>query len=350
MKAYKELTHRGKMRRMRRVAQAALQAYGLADAPLKLFVDNGNIVYRVKRVRVPQLAADKDVNDLFFDDHCALRIHQPGYQTAEAIASEVAWLAALRREAGLAVPEPVPTLQGELMATIAVPGVDGVRNCTLLRWVKGRSLAKRFGPQHLRAQGRLMAQLHDHAARWRPPRGFTRLAYDWDGLFGEGTGTGLAGSTIWELVPARYYAAFDMVSQRLRQIMDAWGSGPDVYGMIHGDLDIYANVFFWKGQARAIDFDDSRFGYWLFDLAVALEPLQEDAAFAQYRDALLEGYAEIRPLPQEQVQQLPLFQAASNALYVMWSVAVMHLFGESRFWTDRLNRAGHLLQRYVKSD
>lgn len=69
MKAYNKLTHRGKMRRMRQVAQVALQAYGLADAPLKLFVDNGNIVYRVKRVRAPQMEADKDVNDLFFGDH-----------------------------------------------------------------------------------------------------------------------------------------------------------------------------------------------------------------------------------------------------------------------------------------
>ena len=52
MKPYDELTHRGKMRRMRRLAEAALDAYGLADAPLRLFIDNGNIIYRVKDVRM----------------------------------------------------------------------------------------------------------------------------------------------------------------------------------------------------------------------------------------------------------------------------------------------------------
>jgi Ser/Thr protein kinase RdoA (MazF antagonist) len=350
MKPYQELTHRGKMRRMRRLAQAALETYGLAGAPLRLVVDNGNIIYRVKGVQAPQLAADNGAHDLFFDDHCALRIHQPGYhETADIIASEVAWLAALRREAGVPVPEPVPTLQGELMTTVSVPGVPRPHHCSLLRWVRGRMITKGIGPQHLRAQGRLMARLHEQAARWVPPRGFTRLAYDWDGLFGEGTGTGLPASTIWELVPERYYAALETVSRRLQQVMDAWGRGSDAYGIIHADLGVDANVLFWRGQARAIDFDDCRFGYWMFDLAVGLEHCQEDAAFPRYRDALLDGYAELRALPQEQVRQVPLFLAAVNALFVVWSVAMMHLFGESRFWTERLNRAGHLIERYVSA-
>ena len=351
MKPYVELTHRGKMRRMGRLAQAALEAYGLADAPLRLFLDNGNIIYRVKDVQVPRLAPVDDANDLFFENDCALRIHQPGYHEGdEAIASELAWLAALRRDAALPVPEPVPTLEGELMAQVAVPGVEGPRNCSLLRWVKGRLLTKGIGPRHLRAQGRLMARMHDHAAHWVPPQGFARLSYDWEGLCGEGTGTGLPASTIWELVPERYYGPFALVAHELGQVMEAWGTGPDVYGLIHADLGVDANLIFWRGEARAIDFDDCRFGYWMFDLAVALEHCQEDKVFTQFRDALLEGYAEIRSLPQEQAQRLPLFLSAVNVMILVWSVAVIHLFGESRFWRQRLERAGKLLERYVSGD
>ena len=67
MKPYNELTHRGKMRRMGRLAQAALEAYGLADAPLRLFLDNGNIIYRVKGVQAPSLAPVDDAKALFFN-------------------------------------------------------------------------------------------------------------------------------------------------------------------------------------------------------------------------------------------------------------------------------------------
>jgi Ser/Thr protein kinase RdoA (MazF antagonist) len=87
----------------------------------------------------------------------------------------------------------------------------------------------------------------------------------------------------------------------------------------------------------------------MFDLAVALEHCQEDAAFAQFRDALLAGYTEIRLLPQEQVRRLPLFLAAVNALFVVWPVAMLHRFGESRYWRQRLDLAGQRLERYVKN-
>jgi Ser/Thr protein kinase RdoA (MazF antagonist) len=194
-----------------------------------------------------------------------------------------------------------------------------------------------------------MAQLHDHAARWTPPPGFTRLSYDWDGLFGEGTGSGVPGSTIWEHVPRRYYEPFAVAAERLRQVMDRWGQGPDVYGLIHADLGVDANLLFWHDQPRAIDFDDCRFGYWMFDLAVGLEHCQEDPAFPQFRDALLDGYSESRPLPQEQVQQFPLFLAACNALFIVWPVAMIYRFGESAYWEGRMARAARFLERYVSA-
>ena len=156
-------------------------------------------------------------------------------------------------------------------------------------------------------------------------------------------------STIWERVPRRYYEPFEIVSQRLRQVMDAWGKGPDVYGLIHADLGVDANLLFWHGQPRAIDFDDCRFGYWMFDLAVGLEHCQEDAAFPRFRDALLDGYTETRVLSQEHVRQLPLFLAVCNALLIVWPVAMIYRFGESPYWQGRMARAAHLIERYVNT-
>ena len=48
---------------------------------------------------------------------------------------------------------------------------------------------------------------------------------------------------------------------RVREVMDAWGQGPEAYGLIHGHLGVDANLLFWHGRPRAIDLDDSGFGY-----------------------------------------------------------------------------------------
>jgi len=66
--------------------------------------------------------------------------------------------------------------------------------------------------------------------------------------------------------------------------------GSDVYGLIHADLGVGANVLFWHGQPRPIDFDGSGFGYWMYDVAVALAHLAGSTEYYRYRDALLEGY------------------------------------------------------------
>ena len=71
----------------------------------------------------------------------------------EVAKGELIWLAALSREAGLPVPEPVPTLEGELMTRIATPGVPEGRLVSLMRWVDGRRLTTGFRPRHFRACG-----------------------------------------------------------------------------------------------------------------------------------------------------------------------------------------------------
>jgi hypothetical protein len=145
MKPYEELTYLGRVRRMRRLARVALEAYGLADARYKFVLQAGNTLYRVYDPRpVPTLTA----NGLFAEGQYLLRIHYPAYQTAEAIELELAWLAAMRREAGLPVPEPVPALDGRLLTQVSVPGIPGGRNCSLLRWLKGRYLTKGIGARH----------------------------------------------------------------------------------------------------------------------------------------------------------------------------------------------------------
>jgi Ser/Thr protein kinase RdoA (MazF antagonist) len=347
MKPYDELTYLGRVRRMRQLAHVALDTYGLPGARFKLLRQAGNTLYRA-------YAADAvlvgEGSELYEPGQYMLRIHEPGYQAAAAIELELAWLSAMCREASLPVPQPVPALDGRLLIQVSAPGIPGERNVSLLRWLKGRFIPDGIRARHYRAQGRLMAQLHDFSARWQTPPGLTKRRWDWNGLFRDVEGAGMPGNKVWDLVPRRYHAAFDVVTQRAQAVMDEWGKGPDVYGLIHADLGVDANLLF-RGsppEARAIDFDDSGFGYWMYDLAVSLEHCRDDAAYTVYRDALLEGYAEVRILPNSQLLQLELFVAAFYVYVSLWCAAMTQLHPRHREeLVQRLERAAGLAADYV---
>jgi Ser/Thr protein kinase RdoA (MazF antagonist) len=192
LEAYEGLTHRGKMRRMRRVAREAIDAFGFTGAKLRLIADAGNITYRVKAGDQPGVETENDI----YEDNCyLLRLHQPGYQTSGNIASELQWLSALCDE-NLPAPMPILAVDREMSVEVSVPGVPGVRRCSLLRWVKGRMATKLVRPGHMKAIGRLIARLHIHASSWRPASGFVRRHYDRSGLLVDDTGTNYTASEV----------------------------------------------------------------------------------------------------------------------------------------------------------
>jgi Ser/Thr protein kinase RdoA (MazF antagonist) len=349
VKPYQELTRRGRLRRLGQLARAALEAYGLAGARLKLLQASGNVTFRVDAAGSPPVQVDRD---LYVEHRYALRMHEPGYQSDAAIASELAWLAALRRDADLPVPEPVPALSGELLVEVGIPGVPEPRRCSLLRWVRGRMLTpQHVSPQHLRAVGRLMARMHRHAAHWQPPAGFSRPRYDWEGLYGDNPLVKVPASVVWPLLPRAHIEPFTMVTGQLRQVMEDLGQGPDAFGLIQADLAVGANVLFQGGQARAIDFDDCAFGYWMFDLGVALSEWWGSEAFPWVREALLEGYVEFRSLPDEQLQHLELFIAAWHAFEMYWATAGGYRFPSARqAYAKWAERAAQDLRKYFDRD
>lgn len=346
MKSFDELTRLGRIRRMRTLAKAALMSYGVADARFHLVRQAGNTLFRVKTSNLPSPEAPEG---LYEEGQYLLRVHEPGYQEPQAIELELTWLSTMRRKANLPVPEPVAALDGRYLLPVNVPGVPGTRHCSLLRWIKGRSVKNRFGPHHLQAQGRLMAQLHQFSIQWQPPAGLSKRRFDWDGLFQNDAGSGMPNAEAWALLSPLHREAFSFVAEQLRDVMDDWGQDLDVFGLIHGDLGVDANLFFWHGEPRAIDFDDSGFGYWVFDLAVALDVCKDYPAYSRYREALLAGYNEFHHLPQEQAEQLELFQAGLQIYWNLWAVGGTHLYPEYLpEYRERIARSAEYVVRYAR--
>jgi len=345
MRSYEELTYLGRSRRLRELARIALTAYGYPDADFDLVLHAGNSVYRVYGCEEDIEKVDQD---LFVPGQFLLRVHQPGYQTAEGIELELEWLQAMSREARLPVPEPRAANDGRLLLNIATPGIPEGRNVSLLRWVRGRSVKNRSTLEMLVKQGRLMAQLHNFSQGWQHPPCPTKRRYDWQGFFVNEVGSGMPNGEAWALLPEEWRHAFQDVATRVATVMEERGEDKDVWGLIHADLGLDANLYFWKGEPRPIDFDESGFGYWDYDLAIALEHLWGEDRYEEGRDALLEGYAMLRQVPAGIHDSLELFLAAYEVYWNLWATGGTHLYPDLRpEYEARLQRSARLVLEYV---
>ena len=158
-------------------------------------------------------------------------------------------------------------------------------------------------------------------------------------------------SEAWLLLPPGYAEPFEAVSRKVKQVMDTWGKGPDVYGLIHADIGMGANVLFWDGEARLIDFDDSGFGYYIFDLSIVLEDSQDHQIRPQFRDALLDGYTRARSLPEDQIRNLDLFLAAYAVYWSLYAAEVVQYHPEHRQEiTGRMSRYFRLVENFLANN
>ena len=297
---FEQLTYRGQLRRLRHLALEALKSYDLGGFTLRPIQHRQNATFLVRAGRARYL----------------LRVSRPGYRDHALIRSELEWLDAITRDTDLVVPAPVPNREGKLLTVASAPGVPEPRVCALFRWVKGRFCGQHdLTGRHLEMVGRLMGRLHCHAAGFAPARGFTRIRWDAGGLLG-----GVNGGTIDHakavLDPERR-AAVDRAESITLSAMGQVGEASSVFGLIHGDLH-QMNYVFLKGEARALDFDDCGWGYYLGDMGATLGPLVIRSDFASLRAAFLRGYRSVRPLDATHERLLTSFLIADRLKIAVW--------------------------------
>lgn len=295
---------------MMELARAALPQWGLQGSKLQLIKYRENAVFRV---------------DAPTGARYALRIHRHGYHSDAELRSEVQWIQALS-QAGIQVPTVVPSLSGDLLVRMQAGAVPEERQIDLFEWLEGEPLGsseqgitdRDSVAANYRTLGALAARVHNQASGWREPEGFTRHAWDLEGLVGENPFWG----RFWELEALTAEQRQLLIKARdvVFQDLSDYGNKPENrnrYSMIHADF-VSDNLMVDSGDVRLIDFDDAGYGWHLFELATALyfelgEPHYEDAY-----TALIEGYRSERGLPDEQVAQLPLFMLARSFTYLGW--------------------------------
>jgi Ser/Thr protein kinase RdoA (MazF antagonist) len=294
-----DAAHQQKLKELQRIAEAALAFYDLpAKATATMINLSENATYRI------------DAGGRKW----ALRVHREGYHSKRAIASELAWLQALRRDRAVTTPVPVKGRNDELIQIVALPGLPP-RHVVLFDWETGAepSESELLGP--FEVLGAVTARMHLHARGWTRPRDFERLTWDFDGAFGKvqhwgswRDGMGLdAGKT------KLFQRAVDLIDRRLK----AFGKGHDRFGLIHCDMRL-ANLLIDGDETKVIDFDDCGFSWYLYDCATALSFIEHRPDVPELVDAWVKGYCTVASLSAEDEHEIPTFVLYRRLLLVAW--------------------------------
>ena len=298
-------------RRWLNAAHQALDAFGMAAARLELVGVSENITFRAVEAGTRQAYV--------------LRLHRPGYHTAEELDSERIWLAALR-DAGISVPTPVSTPDGRYFVPVPI-GSSEIRQAGLNLWADGEIvgvlLTQPGGTNEALAEisepfgqlGSLMAAMHNQATAWTPPPSFRRHRFDVDGLLGDAPFWG----PFWKHPKLTTDERSLLVASRdaCRATLAQYGEPGRTFSMIHADLHL-ANLLVDNGQLAIIDFDDAGFGWHQYDIAVAMYHSRAAPDFDQAAAAFLRAYQSVRPISEYDLSLVPMFELIRGMAIIGW--------------------------------
>ena len=146
------------MDRVQGCALAALAAYGgHPGASVELLNVSENATF---------LVSDPDAGV------SVLRVHRLGYHTEQEIASELAWMDALRTEAGVRTPRVLPAADGRRVVTVPEQGGTTERYCVRFEFLPGSEPGGSADDlaltgAHFTELGEITARMHRHARSGR---------------------------------------------------------------------------------------------------------------------------------------------------------------------------------------
>jgi Ser/Thr protein kinase RdoA (MazF antagonist) len=230
-----------------------------------------------------------------------LRIYHPGGRPEAEIRSELAWMAALRAEAGVPVPAVVAAPDGADLLDLGAPGAPVY--AVAFAAVEGHELTDDDLPATIGRLGALTARLHAHARGWPPPPGFTRPRWDLRTTLGDAPHWGPWERGVPDASERRQLARLaDVVGRRLAR----FGEAPERFGLVHADLRM-ANLIRDGDGVTIIDFDDAGLSWYLYDLAGTLTFCEGRADVEALIEAWVEAYRSVAPLPAEDAREIPTF-------------------------------------------
>ena len=298
------LAHDEHLRRLHRVATEALGRYDLpARAEAHLINVSENATYRIDAP-----AGDK---------RWALRVHREGYHTRNGIASELAWLTALREDGAVLTPTPIAGTDGELIQLVADGSLPAPRHVVLFAWEEGEEPDEEA--QDLRGPfevlGEVAARMHVHVRDWVRPASFERFTWDYETTLGSRPhwGSWRDGMGLTPELEALFARAIDLIRCRL----EGFGKSVERFNVIHGDMRL-ANLLIHGATTKVIDFDDCGFSWLMYDCATTVSFFEHKPEVPELVAAWLRGYRKVVDLPRADEEEIPTFVMLRRLLLVAW--------------------------------
>jgi Ser/Thr protein kinase RdoA (MazF antagonist) len=303
MTTFDALPYEKKLECLRELAAAVLSRYevGKPEPPVLINLSE-NATYRI--------------DDPGSGRRWALRVHRDGYHTRNGIASELAWLMALRADGVVTTPVPVPGRDGGLIQEGVHPAMPRPRNVVLFKWENGVEPSEKERLfEKFEVLGEVTARMHLHSQRWKRPKNFERHVWDFS--------TSLGGKPHWGRWQdgmgldreklALFQRAVDLIERRLAR----FGKPPERFGLIHCDMRL-ANLLVDGEEVKVIDFDDSGFSWHLYDAATAVSFFEHEKHVPELMASWVKGYRRVHQLPPEDEAEIPTFVMLRRMILVAW--------------------------------
>lgn len=284
------------------VAARAAPLWGVSSrAQITLLNLSENATYRIDD---PQAAAP-----------VILRVHRTGYHSLDAVRSELAWMKALKDQAGVETPQALPARDGQLIQTIASPALNEQRFAVMFAFIAGQEPMPDALLDPFQRLGALAARMHQHARSWERPAYFERLEWDFEGTVGRRGNWG-----DWRDAAGLDAAAIDLLEQlsdRLAVRLERFGMDDTRFGLIHADLRL-ANLLVTADHTRVIDFDDAGLGWYLYDVASAVSFMEERHDLGALIAAWVAGYRSVASLSRQEEAEIPTFLMLRRIAILAW--------------------------------
>ena len=293
-----------------KLAEEAIKNWDVEVKSINLHLQSENTVFKVEGL---------DGNTY------ALRIHRKGYHDLEELNSEHVWTSSLSN-AGLLVPEAVVTRSGEAYTSVSILNSSEYRYVGLVKWIEGTILSdlildleEKDVSDVYESLGKVVAKFHKATIAWEKPKDFKRHSFDTDGFLGSKPFWG----RFWEAQNAttRERKKLSLIRNNITEVLSKLPKDINSFGMIHADLHSQ-NVLIQGKSLSVIDFDDSGFGWYGFDLAVAIWDRLDFTATGCHFDiaykSLIRGYLEERPNAKDIIETIPTFLLMRTLMIIRW--------------------------------
>jgi Ser/Thr protein kinase RdoA (MazF antagonist) len=274
-------SYRSQISRLRAVALRALKEYPISVQSVNLLNHGENTTFKVHATGNRQYV---------------LRVHRHGYHTPLGLSEEFEWMDTLRNIEGLTLPIPALSRSGQKVVTVELAGIEAPRDCDLLFWVNGHFRWRGLTARRLFALGQMTAKIHNESRLFKPK---IRNYWTAEGLLGTNATLGP-----FDSIPGASANDHRLIHQGrlalLKRLKTYEKCFPERLCMLHGDLH-FGNLLWKTDGIGIIDFDDSGFGFRMYDLAVTCWMIKRNKKISNWKkpilsSALLEGYASVIPI------------------------------------------------------